>query len=79
MTRRPENTEALAALDDNLRHTLTLTKTFPEAPNYRDAIRRKCLDCCVGDRSEVDRCHPTHCAPWPFRFGSNPFRKRGEE
>lgn len=54
--------------------TASLLKSFPKGQNYRDAIRRKCLDCCCGDRSEVARCEITSCALWPFRFGSNPFR-----
>ena len=62
------------AYQDNLTFTASLTTVFPKAANYRDAIRRKCLDCCCGDRSEVRRCHLTNCALWPFRMGRNPFR-----
>ncbi len=38
-------------------------------------IREKCLDCCVGQPSEVRVCHITDCPLWPYRMGENPFRK----
>lgn len=75
MTNRPSLDGATASVAENLAHTATLTEVFPKAPNYRDAIRRKCIDCCIGDRSEVARCGITSCALWPFRFGSNPLRQ----
>lgn len=37
------------------------------------AIRKKCLDCCCGDRQEVSDCEIISCSIWPFRFGSNPW------
>lgn len=37
------------------------------------AIRAKCLDCCVGNAAEVNRCHITTCPLWPYRFGKDPF------
>ena len=37
------------------------------------AIRAKCVDCCVGDLSEVRKCVATSCPLWPFRMGKNPF------
>jgi hypothetical protein len=46
------------------------------APNPLKALREKCLDCCVGNVAEVRKCVSTDCALWPFRSGSNPFRKR---
>ena len=58
----------------NAAFTRTLSSEFPKAANYRDAIRRKCLDCCVGNKAEVNRCHIIDCALCPFRFRSNPFR-----
>lgn len=46
------------------------------AKNPVKAIRARCLDCCCGDASEVRKCVATDCASWPFRMGSNPFRKK---
>lgn len=42
------------------------------------AIRKKCLDCCCGQRLEVDLCPSTDCTLWPFRRGKNPYRKKRE-
>jgi hypothetical protein len=42
------------------------------------AIRKKCLDCCGEAPSEVRRCTSVKCALWPYRMGSNPFRKSRE-
>ena len=39
-------------------------------------IRKKCLDCCVGQISEVRLCTATACDLWPYRMGTNPFAKR---
>lgn len=36
------------------------------------AIRRKCMECCCGQRTEVERCHIKDCALWAFRFGKIP-------
>ena len=66
--------DAEASLAANLDFTRALVSAFPTAANYRDAIRRKCLDCCVGNKAEVNRCQMINCALWPFRFRSNPFR-----
>jgi hypothetical protein len=46
------------------------------AQNPTKAIRAKCLDCCCGNAAEVRKCVATDCALWPFRLGSNPFRKK---
>jgi hypothetical protein len=40
------------------------------------AIREKCLDCCCGAHSEVDKCAITQCQLWPFRYGRNPYRAK---
>lgn len=40
------------------------------------AIREKCLDCCMGQHSEVRSCHIADCALWPYRMGKNPFHVR---
>jgi hypothetical protein len=46
-----------------------------KAPLLR-AIREKCMDCCVGQQSEVRKCTSFRCALWPFRMGKNPFSER---
>ena len=48
------------------------------AENPLKAIREKCLDCCCGNSAEVRKCVAVECALWPFRMGTNPFRKRRE-
>ena len=42
------------------------------------ALREKCIDCCCGNAAEVRKCVATDCALWPFRMGTNPFRKKRE-
>ena len=42
------------------------------------AIRANCLECCGGSEAEVRRCHIDTCPLHPFRFGKNPFNKRGK-
>jgi hypothetical protein len=39
------------------------------------AIRRKCLDCCGHQVSEVKLCEAVTCALWPFRAGRHPYTK----
>ena len=46
------------------------------AQNPLKAIRGKCLDCCCGSATEVRKCMSVDCPSWPFRMGTNPFRKR---
>ncbi len=46
------------------------------AQNSLKAIRAKCLDCCCGNAAEVRKCVATECPSWPFRMGTNPFRKK---
>jgi len=41
------------------------------------AIRAKCIDCCVGDKSEVRKCVALKCPLWAFRMGSNVYHGRG--
>ncbi len=40
------------------------------------ALRARCLDCCCGSTSEVRKCVAVDCPSWPFRMGTNPFRKK---
>jgi hypothetical protein len=42
------------------------------------AIREKCIDCCCGNVAEVRKCVAFDCNLWPFRMGTNPFRKKCE-
>lgn len=51
-------------------------KIITESPSK--AIRIHCLDCQGGSRGEVNKCGSTSCVLWPFRFGKNPFSKRGK-
>ena len=37
------------------------------------AIRERCLDCCVDQTGEVRKCVSVKCASWPYRMGTNPF------
>ncbi|MBK8210396.1 MAG: hypothetical protein IPK78_10930 [Rhodospirillales bacterium] len=39
------------------------------------ALRLRCLDCCADQPSEVRLCTAVRCANWPFRLGTNPWRK----
>ena len=48
------------------------------AQNPLKAIREKCLDCCCGNAAEVRKCVSDGCPLWPFRMGTNPFRKKPE-
>jgi hypothetical protein len=40
-----------------------------------EAIRRKCLDCCVGQIVEVRLCEAVSCPLWPFRAGRHPYTR----
>ena len=37
-------------------------------------IRKKCLNCCGFQASEVRKCVATDCELWPYRMGKNPFQ-----
>lgn len=39
------------------------------------AIRRKCVDCCCGNKNEPALCTVVKCPLYVFRFGKNPYRK----
>lgn len=53
----------------------TLSLKF-RAQNPLGAIREKCLDCSGGNAAEVRKCVAIYCALWPYRMGTNPFRKK---
>lgn len=40
--------------------------------NRSRSIRKKCLDCCVGQENEVRECVTKHCHLWEYRMGKNP-------
>ena len=42
------------------------------------AIRERCIDCCAGSTHEVRYCTAVACAAWPFRMGTDPWRKKRE-
>ena len=41
-----------------------------------EAIRRKCLDCCCHQQTEVRLCEAVNCPLWPFRAGRYPVGRR---
>ena len=45
------------------------------AQNPLKALRERCLDCCCGSATEVRKCTAVDCPSWPFRMGTNPFRR----
>jgi hypothetical protein len=47
-----------------------------ESMTPMEAMRAKCLDCCVGKPSEVRLCVSKTCALHPFRLGHNPHRAK---
>lgn len=55
------------------------SEDFPRYHSGRNrvqAIRAKCLDCCGDNAAEVRRCTAIECPLWPYRMGTNPFRKK---
>jgi hypothetical protein len=50
-------------------------KDIKPSPNPMRAIRQKCLHCCVNSYKEIELCHSTACALFPFRMGVNPWRE----
>ena len=48
------------------------------AQNPLKAIRKKCVACCCGNAAEVRKCVSDDCPSWPYRMGTNPFRKKRE-
>ena len=39
------------------------------------SIRAYCLDCCRNQQNEVRLCPSKKCSLYPFRMGTNPYRK----
>lgn len=77
---RVSKDDAVASVSANISHTETLTESFPRGSGVMDAIRRKCLDCTVGMRAEIENCPCSDsCALWPYRMGRNPLHGRAAE
>lgn len=55
--------------------TVDVRDDMPAARTPMKAIRLRCLDCCAGSYTEVERCPAAKCPLHPFRLGRNPFRK----
>lgn len=52
-------------------------KIITESPSK--AIRIHCVKYCMNSTpGEVHNCKSDDCVLWPFRFGKNPFSKRGK-
>src|SRR5262249_24820779 len=55
----------------------------PEAGHERMsllyALRAHCLDCCGQQTNEVAACSAVECPSWPFRMGTNPWRRPASE
>lgn len=45
-----------------------------EQSPFGKIIRKKCLDCCGFQASEVRKCVSTDCDLWPYRMGKDPFK-----
>ena len=43
------------------------------------ALRARCLDCCNYQEKEVALCPAVDCPSWPFRMGTDPWRKPASE
>ena len=44
--------------------------------NNASAIKNHCLDCSGGSKQDRKDCNIIDCALFPFRFGTNPGRKK---
>ena len=53
--------------EGSLQHTWRLL-----AAAAAKVIRKKCLDCSMFQRSEVDKCATIDCVLWPWRYGKSP-------
>ncbi|HBH27057.1 MAG TPA: hypothetical protein DDX54_06625 [Rhodospirillaceae bacterium] len=53
-----------------------LTALGHENKGMLRAVRANCLECCCGSAPEVALCQLTACPLWPYRRGTNPFRKK---
>jgi hypothetical protein len=46
---------------------------LPRSP--LQTIRARCVDCCAYQEKEVALCPTVDCPSWPFRMGTDPWRK----
>jgi len=44
-----------------------------------EALRARCIDCCAQQPNEVALCPAVECPSWPFRMGTDPWRKPASE
>jgi hypothetical protein len=56
---------------------LRATGHKPKSP--LQALRDRCLDCCGDLEKEVALCPAVDCPSWPFRMGTDPWRKPASE
>src|SRR5215831_18606846 len=56
-----------------------LRKVGHEPMSPLPALRARCLDCCGEQEKEVALCTAVKCPSWPFRMGTNPWRKPPSE
>ena len=45
----------------------------------RQAIRKKCLECCCGSTRQIKTCQIHDCTLWPFRLGHGTTKDPGGE
>ena len=58
-------------------HELKAAGHEPMSP--LQALRGRCLDCCAQRPNEVALCAAVDCPSWPFRTGTDPWRKPASE
>jgi hypothetical protein len=56
-----------------------LRKAGYEPMSPLQALRARCLDCCGYLEKEVTLCPAVDCPSWPFRMGTDPWRKPASE
>jgi len=68
-----------AGLDPRQMSPQELRAAGHEPMSPLQAMRARCLDCCAGQANEVAVCPVVECPAWPFRMGTNPWRKPASE
>ena len=53
---------------------VTVAEFYAHGGTVLKAIKRRCLDCSGGSKSDVRDCAHTTCDLHPFRLGKNPNR-----
>ena len=54
---------------DDLKEMHSEKETPKEVKVLLKAIKKKCLDCCCGLTSEVEKCSSKTCSIWTYRMG----------